>query len=95
MLKQFEEYMILPKATENSDPSWFGFPITLNQNNKFDRNDIVKFLEEKTIRTRLLFAGNILKQPLFTENQVKYRFVGELKNTDIVMTNTFWIGVWL
>lgn len=93
-LKQFEEYMILPKATENSEPSWFGFPITLKQNNKFDRKDIVKFLEEKRIGTRLLFAGNILKQPLFTENQVKYRIIGELKNTDIVMTNTFWIGLW-
>lgn len=93
-LKQFEEYMILPKATENSEPSWFGFPMTLKQNNKFDRNGIVKFLEEKRIGTRLLFAGNILKQPLFTENQVPHRIIGELKNTDIVMNNTFWIGVW-
>lgn len=93
-LKQFEEYMLLPKATDNSEPSWFGFPITLKENSKFDRNNIVKFLEEKRIGTRLLFAGNILKQPLFTENKVKHRVVGDLKNTDIVMNNTFWIGVW-
>jgi CDP-6-deoxy-D-xylo-4-hexulose-3-dehydrase len=93
-LKQFEEYMILPKATENSEPSWFGFPITLKENNKFDRNDIVKFLEEKRIGTRLLFAGNILKQPLFTQTQVEHRIIGDLRNTDIVMNNTFWIGVW-
>jgi CDP-6-deoxy-D-xylo-4-hexulose-3-dehydrase len=93
-LKELEEYLILPEPTENSEPSWFGFPITLKENTKHDRNSLIKFLEERKIGTRLLFAGNILKQPLFTENKVEYRVVGELRNTDIVMNNTFWIGVW-
>jgi CDP-6-deoxy-D-xylo-4-hexulose-3-dehydrase len=93
-LKELEEYLILPEPTENSEPSWFGFPITLKEDTKLDRNSLIKFLEERKIGTRLLFAGNMLKQPLFTENQVKYRVIGELRNTDIVMNNTFWIGVW-
>lgn len=93
-LKKFEDYLILPQSEENSDPSWFGFPITLKENCGLNRNDAVKFLEENKIGTRLLFAGNILKQPLFTENEIEYKVVGNLKNTDIIMENTFWIGVW-
>lgn len=94
-LKQFEEYLILPEPTEKSEPSWFGFTITLKENDdKYDRNSLVRFLEERKIGTRLLFSGNILKQPLFTENQVNYRVVGDLSNTDIVMNSTFWVGVW-
>lgn len=93
-LKQFEKYLILPKATDNSNPSWFGFTITIRENNNYDRNSIVEFLEKKNIGTRLLFAGNILRQPLFTENNIHYRVVGNLTNTDIIMNNTFWIGVW-
>ncbi|MBU3176428.1 lipopolysaccharide biosynthesis protein RfbH [Clostridium estertheticum] len=93
-LKSLEEYLILPEPTENSEPSWFGFPITLKENNKYDRNSLVKFLEQRKIGTRLLFAGNILKQPLFIENEIKYRVVSKLTNTDIIMNNTFWIGVW-
>lgn len=93
-LKKFDKFLILPKAEVNSEPSWFGFPITLRKSENFDRRKIVEFLELKRIGTRLLFSGNILKQPLFTENEIKYRVSGDLINTDIVMNNTFWIGVW-
>ncbi|AND85378.1 lipopolysaccharide biosynthesis protein RfbH [Clostridium tyrobutyricum] len=93
-LNQFEDYLILPQSEKNSDPSWFGFPITLRENNGFNRNDVVKFLEKNKIGTRLLFAGNILKQPLFTENKIEYRVVDNLENTNTIMENTFWIGVW-
>ncbi|PRR82856.1 lipopolysaccharide biosynthesis protein RfbH [Clostridium vincentii] len=93
-LKQFQEYLILPESTEKSEPSWFGFIITLKENTKYNRNSLVKFLEERKIGTRLLFAGNIIKQPMFVENNVNYRVSGKLDSTDIVMKNTFWIGVW-
>jgi CDP-6-deoxy-D-xylo-4-hexulose-3-dehydrase len=93
-LQGLEEYLILPKSTENSEPSWFGFTITVKDSEKFNRNDLVRFLEENKIGTRLLFAGNIIKQPFFTKNNYEYRVVGELTNTDVIMKNTFWIGVW-
>ncbi len=93
-LKQFEEYLILPEPTYNSEPSWFGFPITIKESAEFSRNDITRFLENNKIGTRLLFAGNILKQPLFTESKLQYMVVSELTNTDLIMSNTFWIGVW-
>lgn len=91
-LKKFENYLVLPFATKNSDPSWFGFPITVKENDKFTKNQIVGYLEKHKIMTRQLFAGNITKQPAF-EN-VKYRIVGNLKNTDYIMNNTFFIGVY-
>lgn len=84
----------MPEPTDNSEPSWFGFPITIKENDKFSRNDITRFLESSKIETRLLFAGNILKQPLFTKNKLHYRVASKLTNTDLIMSNTFWIGVW-
>ncbi|MFM7702522.1 MAG: DegT/DnrJ/EryC1/StrS family aminotransferase, partial [Alphaproteobacteria bacterium] len=91
-LKEFEEFLILPKFSPNAKPSWFGFPITVRENSKFTRNQLVEYLEENKIGTRLLFGGNLLKQP-YMKNK-NYRIVGDLKNSDIVMNNTFWIGVY-
>lgn len=93
-LKELENCIILPEATQNSNPSWFGFPITIKESSKYNRNELVKNLEENKIGTRLLFAGNILKQPIFTNNSYEYRVSGNLENTDIIMERTFWIGTW-
>jgi CDP-6-deoxy-D-xylo-4-hexulose-3-dehydrase len=90
-LKDCEEFITLPEATEHSEPSWFGFPITLNENCPVTRLDLLTFLDQKKIGTRLLFAGNLTRQPyMFGAN---YRISGKLINTDIVMNNTFWIGL--
>jgi CDP-6-deoxy-D-xylo-4-hexulose-3-dehydrase len=83
--------LILPKATPKSVPSWFGFPITLDPELDVNREELLRFLDERLIGTRLMFAGNILRQPAYKD--VKFRIVGELKNTDIVMRRTFWVGV--
>jgi CDP-6-deoxy-D-xylo-4-hexulose-3-dehydrase len=91
-LKELEEFLILPKPTEYSDPSWFGFAITVKKNSPISRNDLVKKLNEKKIGTRLLFGGNLLRQPAFIGTP--RRVVSDLKNSDIVMNNTFWVGVW-
>ncbi|SKC35043.1 CDP-6-deoxy-D-xylo-4-hexulose-3-dehydrase [[Eubacterium] yurii] len=91
-LKKFDEYLILPCATENSDPSWFAFPITVKENDKFTKNQIVAHLEKNKILTRQLFAGNVTRQPAYED--VEYRVVGDLKNTDCIMNNTFFIGVY-
>lgn len=85
------EFLILPEATPNSDPSWFGFPITLKDNAPVSRVDLLTYLDENKVGTRLLFAGNLTRQPYMQHQQ--YRVSGELKNTDVVMNNTFWIGV--
>ena len=84
--------LIMPVATANSDPSWFGFPITLDPKLSVNREEMLRFLDSKKIGTRLMFAGNILKQPAY--KNVDFRVVGDLTNTDIVMTRTFWIGVY-
>ena len=91
-LKKFDEYLILPYATENSDPSWFAFPITVKENDRFTKNQIVAHLEKNKILTRQLFAGNVTRQPAYED--VEYRVVGDLKNTDCIMNNTFFIGVY-
>lgn len=90
-LKSLEEFLELTESHENAEPSWFGFPITLKKGAGFDRVELTRYLEENKIGTRLLFAGNLTRQPYF-EN-VQYRVSGELPNTDITMNQTFWIGV--
>jgi CDP-4-dehydro-6-deoxyglucose reductase, E1 len=91
-LKSCEEFILLPEATESSDPSWFGFPITIKDNDKYNRIDLLTYLDENKIGTRLLFSGNLTRQPYMID--ANYRVSGELKNTDIVMNKTFWIGVY-
>jgi CDP-6-deoxy-D-xylo-4-hexulose-3-dehydrase len=91
-LKHLEEFLILPEAEKNSEPSWFGFPLSLRKNNKFNRNEIIKYLNDNKIGTRLLFSGNLIKQPYMKD--VNFKVQGELKNTDFVMENTFWIGLY-
>ena len=91
-LQDLSDQLILPKATEFSDPSWFGFAITIRPGAKRTRNEMVKLLNEKNIATRLLFAGNLLRQPAFKHTQ--RRVVGDLHNTDTVMNDTFILGVW-
>ena len=90
-LKKCEEFVYLPEATEHSDPSWFGFPITLKENCPVSRRDLLTYLDQNKIGTRLLFAGNLTCQPYMIGKN--YRISGDLTNTDNVMNNTFWIGV--
>jgi len=90
-LSACEEFLHLPQATEHSDPSWFGFPITLKPNAPVSRLELLTYLDENKVGTRLLFAGNLTRQPYMVG--ARYRVSGDLKNTDNVMNNTFWIGV--
>jgi CDP-6-deoxy-D-xylo-4-hexulose-3-dehydrase len=90
-LKDCEEFVQLPQATEHSDPSWFGFPITLKESSPVSRLDLLTYLDQNKVGTRLLFAGNLVRQPYM--RGAYYRVSGELTNTDNVMNNTFWIGV--
>jgi CDP-6-deoxy-D-xylo-4-hexulose-3-dehydrase len=85
--------LIMPRATEKSDPSWFGFPITLDPKHPVDREELLRFLDSRKIGTRLLFAGNLTRQPAYKD--VDWRIVGDLTNTDIVMKRTFWVGTYL
>jgi CDP-6-deoxy-D-xylo-4-hexulose-3-dehydrase len=91
-LKDLEEFLILPEPEKNSEPSWFGFPLSLKINNKYNRNDLVKYLNANKIGTRLLFSGNLVKQPYM--KNTNFRVHGNLKNTDLIMENTFWIGLY-
>jgi len=87
-----EEHFILPRATPLADPSWFGFLLTIRDGSPLRRLDVVTRLEERKVGTRLLFGGNLIRQPAFRD--VEYRIVGGLENTDKIMSDTFWIGVW-
>jgi CDP-6-deoxy-D-xylo-4-hexulose-3-dehydrase len=91
-LKTLEEFFILPKATDNSDPSWFGFAITVKSHSPKSRNELVQELNKQKIGTRLLFGGNLLRQPAFIDTP--RRVSGDLSNTNKIMNDTFWIGVW-
>lgn len=90
--KGLDKYFILPEATPNSNPSWFGYLLTLRDNIRISRRELTAELESRRVGTRLLFAGNLIKQPAFRE--VNYRVAGSLQNTDKIMENSFWMGVW-
>jgi CDP-6-deoxy-D-xylo-4-hexulose-3-dehydrase len=90
-LSHCEEFITLPMATEGSDPSWFGFPMTLKESAQITRLELLQYLDQYQIGTRLLFAGNLVRQPYMAGE--KFRISGDLKNTDFIMTNTFWVGV--
>lgn len=91
-LSKVEDFLMLPITQKHSDPSWFGFALTVKSDSKVTRNEIVQALNDRKIGTRLLFGGNLLRQPAFIGTP--QRVVGTLTNTDIVMNDTFWIGVW-
>jgi CDP-6-deoxy-D-xylo-4-hexulose-3-dehydrase len=91
-LKNLEEFLILPEAEKNSEPSWFGFLLSVKEGNKFNRDDLIKHLNNAKIGTRLLFSGNLIKQPYM--KGINFKVHGELKNTDFVMRNTFWVGTY-
>jgi len=92
-LKDLDNHFILPKAQSKSEPSWFGFPITI-KNSKINRQELMEYLNNKGVATRLLFAGNITKQPYFVDYKIEHRKVGDLENADIIMNNTFWVGLY-
>lgn len=95
-LEDIQDRIILPEPAENSDPSWFGFLISVRPETGLNRNDVTKYIESKNVQTRLLFSGNIIKQPCFNEirGTDAYRVVGNLENSDFVVNNTFWVGVY-
>lgn len=95
-LEDVQDKIILPEPVENSDPSWFGFLISVRPETGLNRNEVTKYIESKNVQTRLLFSGNIIKQPCFNEirGTDAYRVVGNLENSDFVVNNTFWVGVY-
>lgn len=96
-LDRYADRLILPKATAGADPSWFGLPVTVREDAGFTRDAIVAHLEKSRIQTRMLFAGNLLRHPCFDDlrkSRAGYRIVGDLPNTDRIMNDTFWVGVY-
>jgi len=91
-LKEYGKYLMLPEWRNNADPSWFGFPIIVKEEAPFTRDDLIKYLEKNKIATRMLFGGNLIKQPAY--RNVNYRVVDTLKNTDLIMNHLFWVGVY-
>ncbi len=95
-LREAEDKIILPEPAENSVPSWFGFMISIRPESGIDRNSVTRFIEKHNIQTRLLFSGNLIRHPCF--DQIRgtnaYRVIGDLKNTDFIMNNSFWVGVY-
>lgn len=95
-LQRVDDKIILPMPAENSRPSWFGFLISVRPESGLDRNMVTKYIEERNVQTRLLFSGNLIKHPCF--DQIRgtdaYRVVETLENTDFIMNNTFWVGVY-
>jgi CDP-6-deoxy-D-xylo-4-hexulose-3-dehydrase len=91
-LENLNDFLILPEPEKNSEPSWFGFPLSLREDNKYNRNDLINYLNNNKIGTRLLFSGNLTKQPYM--KNVNFRVHEQLKNTDFIMNNTFWIGLY-
>jgi len=91
-LKSLEEFLILPEPEKNSEPSWFGFPLTLKKSNQYSRRALIQYLSDSKIGTRLLFSGNLIKQPYM--KNITFKVHGDLKNTDLIMENTFWIGLY-
>lgn len=91
-LAPFEKFLILPEATEGSEPSWFGFPVSVREGAPIDRGALVQALESRKIATRLLFAGNLIRQPAYKD--VKFRVSGKTENADFIMNRTFWIGIY-
>ncbi|MCM1044071.1 MAG: DegT/DnrJ/EryC1/StrS family aminotransferase [Candidatus Gastranaerophilales bacterium] len=95
-LEDVQDKIILPEAAENSVPSWFGFLISVRPEAGLNRNDVTRYIESKNIQTRLLFSGNIVKQPCFDgiRDTEAYRVVGSLEVSDFIVRNTFWVGVY-
>lgn len=92
IFSRYKDYFILPESLPKSDPCWFAFPLTIKKNAKFDRNDLTSWLEKNKIETRVIFSGNIIHQPAY--KNVKYKIFGELKNSDLIMNNSFFIGIY-
>jgi CDP-6-deoxy-D-xylo-4-hexulose-3-dehydrase len=90
-LQDLQDVLILPEPSPNSEPSWFGFLLSVKKDAPFNRNDLVQFLEKNRVGTRLLFGGNLIRQPLY--QGWNYRVIGDLPNTDRIMESSFWVGL--